>query len=165
MPQGRLILDVGILASTVPALAVMFYVGIFLGLVPWLVRAILLGSGAPVVWILLWITPVRYSLEGGVVRLCSPLRCVEYEVVEVEGARFTTLACGESGFSVAASAGLRWRGLGAPTANSTSPLRSAETHGKSYKSAKAARGTPCGYVLTAAVKVRLLTDLASIFAQ
>jgi len=85
MPQGRLILDVAILASAVPALAVMFYVGIFLGLVPWLVRAILLGSGALVAWLLLWITPVRYSLEGGVVRLCSPLRCVEYEVVEVEG--------------------------------------------------------------------------------
>jgi len=84
MPQGRLILDVAIITSTVLASAVMFYVGIFLGLVPWPIRAFLLGLGTLVVWILLWITPVRYSLEGGVVRLCFPVRCVEYVVEGVE---------------------------------------------------------------------------------
>jgi len=85
IPQGRLILDVAILASAVPVLAVMFYFGIFPEFVPWPVRAVLLGSGVLVAWLLLWITPVRYSLEGGVVKLCSPVKCVEYEVEGVEG--------------------------------------------------------------------------------
>jgi len=84
MPQSRLILDMAILTATMAALASAFYVALYVGLVPWPVRAIMLGSSAIAVLIILWITPVRYSLERGVVKLCSPVRCVEYEVVDVE---------------------------------------------------------------------------------
>jgi len=166
MPQTRLILDVALLTSTVLALATAFYFGIlFPKFIPWPVRAILLGSSALAVWILLWITPVRYSVEGSVVRLCFPVRCVEYKVEGWRRARSTTLACGKSGFSVAASAGSNWRGPGAPTTTSTSPPCSAETCRKSSKSAKATKDTPCGCASVAVVKAKSLTDLALIFAH
>jgi len=84
MPQGRFILDVTMLTAAMAALAVAINAVLFAKFVPWPVRAIVLGSGALVAWLLLWITPVRYSLEGGVVRLCSPIRCVEYEVEGAE---------------------------------------------------------------------------------
>jgi len=83
MPQIKLIHDAAILTALVAALPVMFYFGIFSG-APWPVRAVLLGGGAIAVWILLWITPVRYSLEGGIVKLCFPVRCVKYVVEGVE---------------------------------------------------------------------------------
>jgi len=83
MPQGRLIHDVAIVVAMLVVLPVMFYFGIF-SKAPWPVRVLLLGAGALTAWILLWITPVRYSLEGGVVKLCSPVKCVEYVVEGVE---------------------------------------------------------------------------------
>jgi len=84
MPQARLILDMAILTAATTALASVFGVALYVGLVPWPVRAIMLGSSAIAILIILWITPVRYSLEGSVVRLCSPIRCVEYKIEGVE---------------------------------------------------------------------------------
>jgi len=87
MSQARLILDVAILTAAAAASFTTFNVALFSKFVPWFVRAIIFGVGVLIAWILLWITPVRYSLEGGVVRLCSPIRCVEYEVEGVEGGK------------------------------------------------------------------------------
>jgi len=84
MPQGRLILDVAILAVATAAMAVVINGALFAKFVPWPVRAFLLSVGVLIAWVLLWITPVRYSLEGGVVRLCFPVRCVKYVVEGVE---------------------------------------------------------------------------------
>jgi len=84
MPQGKLILDMAILTALMAVPASMFYIALFLELVPWPIRIYMLSSGALAVLIFLWIMPAKYSLEGGVVRLCSPIRCAKYEVEGME---------------------------------------------------------------------------------
>jgi len=84
MSQDRLVFDVAILTIIAVAMASSFGIALFLESIPWPFRAYILGSSVLAVLIVLWITPVRYSVEGGVVRLCSPIRCVEYEVERVE---------------------------------------------------------------------------------
>jgi len=85
MPQGKLILDVAILAAVAAVFALAFNAAITARFIPWVLSVSLFGVVAFVAWDLLWSMPVRYSLEGGVVRLCSPIRCIEYEVEGVEG--------------------------------------------------------------------------------
>ena len=88
MPRGRLVFDVAIFTAAMATLAFPFGIVLFLESVPWPIRAVMLGSSALasliVLLIVLWTMPVRYSVEGGVVKLCSPVRCVEYVVEGVE---------------------------------------------------------------------------------
>ena len=85
MPRGRLVFDVAIITAAMAALASAFGVALFIESIPWPIRAYMIGSSALAVLIVLWFIPVKYSVEGDVVKLCSPIRCVKYEVEGVEG--------------------------------------------------------------------------------